>query len=75
MDKVLLIVRNKETTIKPYKRFFYIKTFYENRIISYKHIKAMYIHKDIMIDFKILLKLGSYFEIHKINSNGDIIIK
>jgi len=35
----------------------------------------MYINKHIDIDFKILLKLGAFFEIHHIENNGDIIIK
>lgn len=75
MPKVLLILKQKETIIKPYKSFFHIKTKYEDRIVSYKHIKALYINKDIEVDFKILLKLGSFFDVHYIKDNGDIIIK
>lgn len=75
MYKKLLILQNKDIQIKPYKRFFYIKTKYENRVISYRYIKALYLHKDIEVDSKILKKLIGYFEIHYIATNGDIIIR
>jgi len=75
MSNIILILQDKNIEIKLYKRFFYIKTQHEDRIISYRYIKAMYIHKDIKVDFKILLKLSSYFEIHKIDTNGNIVIK
>jgi len=75
MSKVLLILQKHDTIIKPYKSFFHIKTKYEDRIMSYKYIKALYINENIKVDFKILLKLGAFFEIHYIKNNGDIIIK
>ena len=75
MDKIILILQQQDTIIKPYKRFFHIKTKYEDRIVSYKNIKVMYIDEHIEIDFKIKLKLASFFEVHYIKENGDIIIK
>lgn len=75
MYKKLLILKSKDIKLIPYKRFFYIQTKYENRIVSYRYIKALYLHVDIEIDFKILLMLGGFFEVHRINTKGDIVIK
>jgi len=75
MYKKLLILKSKDIKLIPYKKFFYLKTRYENRIVSYRYIKALYLHEDIEVDFKILLKLGAFFEVHRINTKGDIVIK
>ena len=75
MNKIILIIKDKNIELKLYKRFFYIKTNYEDKIVSYRYIKALYINKDIEVDFKILLKLASFFEVHYINDKGDIVIR
>lgn len=71
--KRILIIKSSKARIHIDNKYLIVKTLYEDKIISYKHIQEAYINKLITISPAQCLKLASYFPLYFINQHGKIL--
>ncbi len=73
MSKRVLIIKNKETEITVHKEHLHIENFEQNFIISFIHIKAIYINKSLDLDIGECYKISQKIPLFLIDHNGYIL--
>ena len=72
MKKSLIIITT-ETKVKVYKDYLQIKSLYDEKIVGFKNIDAVYINKTVKIKLSDCLKLMAYFPIFFTNEHGKVL--
>jgi len=73
MSKRVLIIKNRETEITVHKEYLHIESFEQNFIISFIHIKAIYINKSLNLDIGECYKISQNIPLFLIDHNGYIL--
>jgi hypothetical protein len=73
MKKQLLILKDSQTKIKAYHDYIDIKTFKDSYVVSYMHLKAIYLNKAIDIDISTCYSISVKVPLYIIDQNGYIL--
>jgi hypothetical protein len=73
MIKQLLILKDSHTKITTHSTYMEIKSFKDSYIVSYMHLKAIYLNKSIDIDISTCYELSQKVPLFIIDQNGYIL--
>ena len=73
MSQRVLIIKDKETEITVHKEYLHIENFEQSFIISFVHIKAIYINKSLNLDIGECYKISQIIPLFLIDHNGYIL--
>jgi len=71
--KKSLIIRTTETKVKVHKDYLQIKSLYDEKIVGFKNIGAVYINKTVKIKLSDCLKLMAHFPVFFTDEHGTIL--
>jgi 5'(3')-deoxyribonucleotidase len=73
MNKKILILKQQETQITATSKYITIKNIYDDLVISFLHIKAIYLNKSIKVDISTCYEISKKVPLFIIDHNGYIL--
>ncbi len=73
--KKIVIIKNSRTQLKLEKDYFIISSSTYDSVVSYRHIKSLYINKLIPITIAEGIKLAKMFDLYFTDQHGNILGK
>ena len=71
--KQKLIIKEGTSKLKVHKTYLQVVSAYENRIVGFRNIEAIYINKTVKINLSNCLKLMSHFPVFVTDQHGTIL--
>jgi len=71
--KKSLIIRTTETKVKVHSDYLQIKSVYDDKVVGFKNIGAIYINKTVKIKLSDCIKLMAHFPVFITDEHGKIL--